>query len=211
MPNSLLRFVLVALAGLFATPAPAAFPEYAIKIVVTIPPGGAPDIAARLLAQKLTESLGQPVVVENRTGANGNVAGDQVAKAAPDGYTLLLGADSLIAINPHIYSKMTLRSAQGPGAGRERGDQPVLPLGQSDAAGEDLAGIRRVCAQGEAAAHLCIGRQRQPAPARHRDAQAARRHRHAARALSRRRPGRHCDHRGRDPGRAGGRLQCAAL
>jgi tripartite-type tricarboxylate transporter receptor subunit TctC len=75
--------------------------------MVTIPPGGAPDIAARLLAQKLTENLGQAVVVENRTGANGNVAGDLVAKSAPDGYTLLLGADSLIAINPHIYAKMT--------------------------------------------------------------------------------------------------------
>jgi tripartite-type tricarboxylate transporter receptor subunit TctC len=107
MRQSLLRFVLIAVAALIATPAPAAFPEYTIKIVVTIPPGGAPDIAARLLAQRLSENLGQPVVVENRTGANGNVAGDQVAKSAPDGYTLLLGADSLIAINPHIYAKMS--------------------------------------------------------------------------------------------------------
>jgi tripartite-type tricarboxylate transporter receptor subunit TctC len=95
------------LGAVVTTTAWAQFPNRTIKIVVTIPPGGAPDIAARLLAQKLTENLGQAVVVENRTGANGNVAGDQVAKSPPDGYTLLLGADSLIAINPHIYSKMT--------------------------------------------------------------------------------------------------------
>jgi tripartite-type tricarboxylate transporter receptor subunit TctC len=82
------------------------FPNRPVRILVTIPPGGAPDIAARLLAEKLADALGQNVVVDNRTGANGNVAGDLVAKAAPDGHTLLLGADSLIAINPHVYGKM---------------------------------------------------------------------------------------------------------
>jgi len=79
-----------------------------VRIVVTIPPGGAPDIAARVVGQKLAESLGQPVVVENRPGANGNTAAAEVARAAPDGYTLLLGADSLIAINPHLYARMPL-------------------------------------------------------------------------------------------------------
>jgi len=82
------------------------FPTRAIKILVTIPPGGAPDLAARILAHRLSETIGQGVIVENRTGANGNVAGEQVAKAEPDGYTLLLAADSLIAINPHVYPKM---------------------------------------------------------------------------------------------------------
>jgi tripartite-type tricarboxylate transporter receptor subunit TctC len=97
MRQLLLRIGLIVTASLAAMVAHAAYPEHTIRIVVTIPPGGAPDIAARLLAQRL----------ENRTGANGNVAGDQVAKSAPDGYTLLLGADSLIAINPHIYAKMS--------------------------------------------------------------------------------------------------------
>ena len=83
------------------------YPSRPIKVLVTIPPGGAPDIAARLLAQKMSESLGQPVLVENRTGANGNVAADIVAKAAPDGYTLMVAADSLLTINPHVYAKMT--------------------------------------------------------------------------------------------------------
>jgi tripartite-type tricarboxylate transporter receptor subunit TctC len=107
MKRMLLTIFAATLGALCATAAWAQFPNRTIKIMVTIPPGGAPDIAARLLAQKLSENLGQAVVVENRTGANGNVAGDQVAKSAPDGYTLLLGADSLIAINPHIYARMT--------------------------------------------------------------------------------------------------------
>lgn len=71
-----------------------------------IPPGGAPDVTARLLAQAMTEVFGQPVVVENRPGANGNLAAEIVSKSAPDGYTLLSAADSGIVINPHVYSKM---------------------------------------------------------------------------------------------------------
>jgi tripartite-type tricarboxylate transporter receptor subunit TctC len=101
-----LRIALIAVATLIAMPASAQYPNRAVKILVTIPPGGAPDIAARLLAQRLTETLGQPFVVENRTGANGNIAGQEVARAAPDGYTLLLAADSLIVINPHLYPRM---------------------------------------------------------------------------------------------------------
>ena len=77
-----------------------------VTILVPIAAGGAPDIAARLLAAKLGEALGQPVVVENRAGANGNIAGDLVAKSAPDGHTLGLLADSQIAINPHLYKNM---------------------------------------------------------------------------------------------------------
>src|SRR6476660_7619326 len=84
------------------------YPSRAITIVVPIPPGGAPDIAARVIAQKLSENVGQPVVVENRVGANGNIANELVAKSAPDGYTLGLLADSQIAINPHLYKKMPI-------------------------------------------------------------------------------------------------------
>jgi tripartite-type tricarboxylate transporter receptor subunit TctC len=83
------------------------YPNRPIKILVGIPPGGAPDVVARLVGQYLSQSLGQPVVIENRTGANGNIAGEAVAKAPPDGYTLLLGADSGIVINPHVYAKMS--------------------------------------------------------------------------------------------------------
>jgi tripartite-type tricarboxylate transporter receptor subunit TctC len=87
----------------FAGAAAAQYPSRAITIIVPIPPGGAPDIAARVIAQKLSENVGQAVVVENRVGANGNIANELVARAAPDGYTMGLLADSQITINPHLY------------------------------------------------------------------------------------------------------------
>ncbi len=82
------------------------FPVKPIRLIVTIEPGGAPDIGARVLAPPLSERLGQAVIVENRAGSNGNIGGDAVAKARPDGYTLLYGADSLVVVNPHVYAKM---------------------------------------------------------------------------------------------------------
>jgi tripartite-type tricarboxylate transporter receptor subunit TctC len=103
MKFRLLAFLLLCLV---VSPLWAQFPSRAITIIVPIPPGGAPDIAARVLGQKLAESLGQPVVVENRAGANGNIAGELVAKAQADGHTMGLLADSQIAINPHLYSRM---------------------------------------------------------------------------------------------------------
>jgi tripartite-type tricarboxylate transporter receptor subunit TctC len=102
-----LRAAVFLLLCLVVSSALAQFPSRAITIIVPIPPGGAPDIAARVIGQKLSESIGQPVVVENRVGANGNIASDLVAKAQPDGHTLGLLADSQIAINPHLY-KMPL-------------------------------------------------------------------------------------------------------
>jgi tripartite-type tricarboxylate transporter receptor subunit TctC len=87
----------------FSTAALAQFPTRPITIIVPIPPGGAPDIAARVIGQKLSDALGQPVVIENKTGANGNIANDFVARAPADGHTLGLLADSQITINPHLY------------------------------------------------------------------------------------------------------------
>jgi tripartite-type tricarboxylate transporter receptor subunit TctC len=103
-----LRTLLLLIVSLCALPALAQYPARPVRIVVTIPPGGAPDIAARIVGQKLSEALGQPVVIENRPGANGNTAAEALAKSPPDGYTLLLGADSLIVINPHLYSRMPI-------------------------------------------------------------------------------------------------------
>ena len=94
-------------AGLcLAANAAAQYPTRPIKLVVLIAPGGAPDVGARVIAPKLAERLGQPVIVENRPGSNGNIAGEYVARSAPDGYTLLYGADSLVAVNPHVYAKI---------------------------------------------------------------------------------------------------------
>jgi tripartite-type tricarboxylate transporter receptor subunit TctC len=101
--------VAAALVAAFVSSAAAQqYPTRPVKVLVTIPPGGAPDIAARLLAQRLTETMGQSFFIENRSGANGNVAADMTAHADPDGYTLIMAADSLITINPHVYASMPI-------------------------------------------------------------------------------------------------------
>jgi tripartite-type tricarboxylate transporter receptor subunit TctC len=83
-----------------------AWPTKPIRMVVPFPPGGPSDNLARPLLQKLGEVLGQPVVIDNKGGANGNIGGDAVAKAAPDGYTLLWTPTGTVAVNPSIYAKM---------------------------------------------------------------------------------------------------------
>ncbi|OGA02720.1 MAG: hypothetical protein A3H35_02075 [Betaproteobacteria bacterium RIFCSPLOWO2_02_FULL_62_17] len=85
----------------------AQYPTRPIKIVPNSAAGTGPDIIARLMAAKLTEYLGQSVVVENRPGSNGNIAGEHVAKSPADGYALMLGTDAQFAINPHVYSKLS--------------------------------------------------------------------------------------------------------
>jgi tripartite-type tricarboxylate transporter receptor subunit TctC len=111
----MMRFILAvsatALVLCSATVAPAAaqqYPARPIKLLIPIPPGGAPDIAARILGEKLTETLGQPIVVENRAGSNGVIAVEMLARAPADGYTLALIADSQVVINPHLYAKMSV-------------------------------------------------------------------------------------------------------
>ncbi|NCV25804.1 MAG: tripartite tricarboxylate transporter substrate binding protein, partial [Betaproteobacteria bacterium] len=88
-----------------AQPAPA-WPAKAIKLVVPYPPGGPLDQIARALAERMRESLNQPLIVENRAGAGGNIGADHVAKSQGDGYTLLIGAVATHAINPFLYARM---------------------------------------------------------------------------------------------------------
>ena len=83
-----------------------AYPAKPLRIIVGFPPGSAPDLTSRTLAQRLVESLAQPVVVENRAGAGGIIATEYVAKAAPDGYTLLMGTIGTHAFNVALYAKM---------------------------------------------------------------------------------------------------------
>jgi tripartite-type tricarboxylate transporter receptor subunit TctC len=106
MCNSL-RFLLGVLVALWAACAAAQpYPSKPIRLVVPFPPGGTTDILARDVGQRLTEALGQPVVIDNRPGAAGNIGSDIVAKAAPDGYTLLMCTVSSHAINPSLYAKL---------------------------------------------------------------------------------------------------------
>ena len=84
-----------------------AFPSKPVKIIVPYPPGGSSDIIARAISQVLSENMGQPVVVENRPGANGNLGADLVAKSAPDGHTLLLCDVGALAISPAVYTKLS--------------------------------------------------------------------------------------------------------
>lgn len=82
------------------------FPDRPLRFVVPYPPGGPLDSSARFLAEKVRTSLGQPVIVENRAGAGGNIGADLVAKAAPDGYTLVMGAVATHAINPWLFANL---------------------------------------------------------------------------------------------------------
>ena len=103
-----IRLFAALVAGLvLAGTASAQYPSRPIKLMPHSAAGSGPDIIARLLAAKLSEYTGQPVVVENRPGSNGNIAGEYVAKSPADGYTLLLATDAQMTINPHVYSKIT--------------------------------------------------------------------------------------------------------
>lgn len=82
------------------------FPARPIRLLVPNPPGGATDNLARVIAPKLTELLGQTVVVDNRPGSNGNIAAEIAVRSTPDGHTLFLGADGQIVISPHVYRKL---------------------------------------------------------------------------------------------------------
>lgn len=89
-----------------------AWPSKPIKVIVNFPPGGAADQIARAITVPLQQALGQPVVVDNRAGAGGNIGGEAAAKSAPDGYTLLLTSGGLVSINPAIYPKMSFNPAK---------------------------------------------------------------------------------------------------
>ena len=92
--------------ALWATAVSAQYPNRPVRLLVPNPPGGATDTIARVVAPSLGEALGQPMVVENRPGSNGNLSSELAAKAAPDGHTLLLGQDSQIVISPHLYANL---------------------------------------------------------------------------------------------------------
>jgi tripartite-type tricarboxylate transporter receptor subunit TctC len=128
---------LLALGACFAATPLAAqtYPSKPLRLVVPFPPGGPTDLIGRLLGQKLSEALGQPVVVDNRAGAGGTIGSEAVAKSPADGYTLLYGSTSTLAISPSVYKALSYNPATAfaPVALVSRGQQilvanPQLPI-----------------------------------------------------------------------------------
>jgi len=103
----LCRILLIGLAFCFATSARAqGYPDRPIRLIAPFPAGGLADVLARAVGDEMSKSLGQPVIVENRAGAGGNTGADAVAKAAPDGYTLLMSSAGILTANQFLYAKM---------------------------------------------------------------------------------------------------------
>jgi Tripartite tricarboxylate transporter family receptor len=104
----LLRWILSsAFVICIASPAASqAYPDRPIRLIAPFPAGGLADVLARAVGDEMSKALGQPVVVENRAGAGGNTGADAVAKAAPDGYTLLMSSAGILTANPFLYAKM---------------------------------------------------------------------------------------------------------
>jgi tripartite-type tricarboxylate transporter receptor subunit TctC len=124
-------FVLGALAAIAITAASAQedaskYPTRPIHIIVGFTPGGGNDIIARIVGQKLSESLGQPVIIENKPGGGAIVATEFVAKSEPDGYTLLVGASGAMAINPAVYAKLPYDSIRDFTPVSELGSFPLI-------------------------------------------------------------------------------------
>ena len=102
------------------------WPVKSVKIVVPFSPGGFADSGARAISDKLAARLGQSVVIENRVGASGNIGAEAVAKSAPDGYTLLLGFDGTMVINPHVFAKIPFDTLRDFAPVTKLGDAPSL-------------------------------------------------------------------------------------
>jgi tripartite-type tricarboxylate transporter receptor subunit TctC len=101
-----MRLVIGALLLLSSVAFAQPYPAKAVKVVIPYPPGSTPDIVGRTLSDRLQKSFGQPFIVENRTGAGGNIGTDAVAKALPDGYTLLVAVNGPLAVNKHLYKNL---------------------------------------------------------------------------------------------------------
>ena len=196
------RLLSLALTFAMAWPAVAAhaqtaWPAKPIRLLVGFAAGGSTDVTARIIGQALSERLGQPIIIENRPGAGGNIAADAAAKADPDGYTLMLTTSTTFATNPSLYkslpydvqtdfSPIALTAFIPKSAGRP-----------SIGSGQQRRGIRRLPEGKPRQAELRLGRQRLLAAYRRRVVQLPRRRAHGPCSLSRR-----CAGRERPVGRA---------
>jgi tripartite-type tricarboxylate transporter receptor subunit TctC len=143
--NKVRRFLVavgsIALLAASAAQAQGAWPTKAVRIIVPAPPGTAPDIFARLYADQLSKSLGQPFVVDNRVGASGNIGADAAAKAAPDGYTLFYAFNQIFTMNPHLFGKLSYDGVKDLTPVAQTLTTAYVILGNNDLPATDLAGV----------------------------------------------------------------------
>ena len=114
------------------------YPTKPVRVVVPFSPGGVADSSARVLADRLSARLGQAIVVENRPGASGNLGTASVAAAAPDGYTLLLGFDGTMVINPHVYSSLPWNTLRDFAPVTKLGDATLILVAHPSVPAKDL-------------------------------------------------------------------------
>jgi tripartite-type tricarboxylate transporter receptor subunit TctC len=134
-----MRPLLLLIASLFCVAAAAQpFPSKPVRIIVPFSPGGVADSSARVISDKLGARLGQSVVVENRPGASGNIGTQQVAAAAPDGYTLLLGFDGTMVVNPHVYAKLPFDTLRDFAPVTKLGDATLILVAHPSVPATDL-------------------------------------------------------------------------
>jgi tripartite-type tricarboxylate transporter receptor subunit TctC len=114
------------------------YPSKPVRIIVPFSPGGVADSSARVISERLAARLGQSVVVENRPGASGNIGTHAVATAAPDGYTLLLGFDGTMVVNPHVYAKLSFDTLRDFSAVTKLGDATLILVAHPTVPAKDL-------------------------------------------------------------------------
>jgi tripartite-type tricarboxylate transporter receptor subunit TctC len=140
-PHAALAALCLSLFWHAPAPAQAQYPDRPIRIVVGFTPGGGNDIIARVFGQKLSESLGQPVIIENKPGAGAMLATEYVARSAPDGYTLLVGASGAMTISPAVYEKMTYDTMRDFKPVSELGSFPLILIVNAKSEFKSLADL----------------------------------------------------------------------
>ncbi len=147
----LLAALVIAGASACATAQP--FPAKPVRIIVPFAPGGVADSSARVISERLGARLGQPLLVENRPGASGNIGTASVASSAPDGYTLLLGFDGTMVVNPHVYAKLPWDTLRDFAPVTKLGDATLILVAHPSVPAKDLrelVGLKQAFSYGTA-------------------------------------------------------------
>ncbi len=183
------RRILAAMFFVMLPAVAAEYPDHPVRMIVPFTPAGATDMLARLVGERLGAKLGQSVVIDNRAGAGGNVGAEIAARAAPDGYTLLMGPASIYAISATLYPRLGYDLVEGSHPGFAGCQRAACAAGQQRSAGEVGARAHSVCEEEAGGAQYCFTGQRHCFAPGGRTAQAYGGNRNAARALPRQRAG----------------------